>query len=202
MDYSGSQKKERVLTPEEFDRFLASLDPDRERAGEKYIQIYGKLQLYFRWQGVSFPEDCVDETMYRVARKIAAGVEIRNPTGYFHDVARSVLKEYRRQGETETSIQAMMPASDISETHISESDLELERHYNCLNQSIQRLPPEDRELIMQYYKGNTRMKKGESHKELAERLGVSLNGLRIRTLRIRQKLRAYMDDCLKQSRSD
>jgi hypothetical protein len=59
-----SQKKA-GLTPEAFDRFLGSLDIDRDRAGEKYENLRLKLLRFFEWRGALHPDLLADETLER-----------------------------------------------------------------------------------------------------------------------------------------
>jgi DNA-directed RNA polymerase specialized sigma24 family protein len=64
-----------------------------------------------------------------------------------------------------------------------------ERRLDCLERCLAELSPADRELIDQYYRGETRAKI-ENRRRLAEERGIPLNALRIRMLRIREKLEA------------
>src|SRR5436305_1633088 len=82
-----------ALTQEAFDRLLAALGEDRQSAGEKYLEIRSNLLRFFEWRGCPFPEDHADETMNRVAKRLAEGEEIRNPSGYCTGVARLLLLE-------------------------------------------------------------------------------------------------------------
>jgi len=66
-------KKDWVLTKEGFDRFLATLDTDRDKAGEKYENIRLKLLKYFQWCGSVAPDIDADETINRVTRRIEEG---------------------------------------------------------------------------------------------------------------------------------
>ena len=93
----------RGLTPEGFDALLAQLNPDRERAGEIYETIRRKLVRLFEWRGCGSPEDLTDETINRVARRLAEGVELRSsdPYGYFCGVAHLVYKEVLRRASRE-----------------------------------------------------------------------------------------------------
>jgi len=91
------------LTRESFDILLAQLDPDRERAGERYEAIRRKLVRLFEWRGCAAPEDLADETINRVARRLAEGVELRSadPYGYFCGVAHLLYKEVLRRASRE-----------------------------------------------------------------------------------------------------
>ena len=91
------------LTRESFDILLAQLDPDRERAGERYETIRRKLIRLFEWRGCAAPEELADETINRVARRMAEGVELHSadPYGYFCAVAHLVFKEILRKASRE-----------------------------------------------------------------------------------------------------
>src|SRR5947199_10461635 len=82
-----------ALTSEAFTKLLARLDPDRERAGEKYEDLRCTLIRFFEWRGAPFPEEHADETFNRVARKLDEGVEIKNVGGYCYEIARLICLE-------------------------------------------------------------------------------------------------------------
>ncbi|HEU0172831.1 MAG TPA: hypothetical protein VFV58_01090 [Blastocatellia bacterium] len=71
-----SQKKGWVMTREAFDRMLAELHPDSERADEQSEKIRQKLVKLFEWRGCAHAEDLADETFNRVAQKIYEGTSI------------------------------------------------------------------------------------------------------------------------------
>src|SRR5262245_41567772 len=56
---------------ETFDKLLIRLNPDRERAGEEYELLRLKLLTYFRSRAYLRAEDLADETLNRLAKKIA-----------------------------------------------------------------------------------------------------------------------------------
>src|SRR5437870_12644858 len=82
-----------ALTSEAFAKFLACLDADGQRAGEKYEDLRRTLIRFFEWRGAPFPEEHADETFNRVARKLGEGVQIKNVGGYCYEVARLVHLE-------------------------------------------------------------------------------------------------------------
>ena len=69
--------KHPALSQTEFDALLASLAPRRDLAGEKYEAVRRMLTRYFEWRHCVPPEDCADETIDRVARRLAGGERIR-----------------------------------------------------------------------------------------------------------------------------
>jgi len=175
------------LTQEGFDKFLFRLDPDRDTAGRKYEVLRSKLINYFDWRNCRFPEDHADEALSRVMRKIEAGKELRDASIYVFGVARMLLLEIARRVEKERTALNQLPASPSIDT---ESD-EMQKRINCLSQCLAALPEKSRELITEYYEGDATAKINR-RKELAAKLGMPINALRIRACRLRQKLEECM----------
>jgi DNA-directed RNA polymerase specialized sigma24 family protein len=184
------QEKKWSLTQKAFDRLLSCLDADRERAGEQYLKIRNKLVSYFECRDCPFPEEHADETINRVARKLASGEEIREPATYVYGVARllllEILKERTRQQSAIEHLSRMQPES-------IEEDEE-DRRLECFKTCLARLDAEDRRLITQYYEGERRVKI-ENRTRLAERLAISQTALRIRAYRLRAALETCVNKC-------
>jgi RNA polymerase sigma factor (sigma-70 family) len=193
-------KKSWTLTPDAFDKLLRLLNPDRERAAEKYESIRHRLITFFESRGCSSPEDYTDETINRVARRVSEGIEIytSEPSPYFYGVAHHVLQEYwDNAAKGYTPLDEVTSAKYLSqgpdETNESEArQLKLEQEIECLGRCLLELRPQDRELIIKYYQGETSIKV-KNRKLLAERLDIPLNALRIRALRIREKLEGCLE---------
>jgi DNA-directed RNA polymerase specialized sigma24 family protein len=179
------------LTREGFDRFLFRLDSDRDEAGRKYEVLRSKLISYFDWRNCPFPEDHADEALNRVIRKIEAGEELRDVSTYVFGVARMILLEIARRMENERAALHQLPAAILIDT---ESD-ETQARMDCLRQCLATLPQKSRELITGYYEGDGPAKINR-RKELAAKLGMQLNALRIRACRLREKLEECMGRCL------
>jgi RNA polymerase sigma factor (sigma-70 family) len=203
MNASISQKKGLVITRESFNRMLAELHPDIERAGEQYEKIRRRLVKLFEWRGCAHAEDCADETFNRVAQKICEGTAIwtDEPYAYFHGVALNVLREYWRSVEqTAKALEEMEQIQDISgdpedlNLRVTEQ-MENERLLECLNRCMQKIPPESIDLITRYHQGGEVSDK-ERRKELAQSLGIPLNALRIRAYRIRAAIEECVKNCL------
>ena len=182
-----------MLTQEAFDKLLACLDADRGRAGEKYEQIRKGLVKFFEWRGCPFSEDHADETINRVARKLDRGEEFRDLYTYVYGVARMLILEIQKESAKQRAAFDHLPSPEVA---AEESD-DLGSRAECLKGCLAHLPPENRELLTKYYQGERRTKI-ENRRKLAETLDVSLNILRIRAFRLREKLAACVDDCLKQ----
>jgi DNA-directed RNA polymerase specialized sigma24 family protein len=184
------RKSEWVLTQSAFDGFLAILDSDREKAGEKYESIHLKLLKYFQWCGSDMPDIDADETINRVTRRIYEGQDVYNLTGYIYGVAKLVhaesLKERNRR-------RALDEGSLIELSSIA-VEIEAATYQECLEHCLGCLSDEDREVITEYY----RYKKTEKinrRKQLAAKLGISLNTLRVKMHRQRMNLEACVEKC-------
>jgi RNA polymerase sigma factor (sigma-70 family) len=185
MNDAPSQKKWE-LTQEAFDKLLACFDPDRERAGEKYEQLRHKLILYFEGRRCLPAEDCVDETFNRVAKRIDEGEQIRDLTNYAFGVARRVFLEHQRDERERLTEPPTPPPEENSD----------EVRLRCLDQCLERLPPKDREIALQYYQAEQGREKIENRRRLATLLDITPNALRIRVNRLRDKLEACVKECL------
>jgi RNA polymerase sigma factor (sigma-70 family) len=181
-------KREWVLNQEAFDTFLAWLDPDRDRAGEKYEEIRRKLIKIYARRGCTVAEELTDEAINRVSRKVPeiAATYVGDPALYFYGVAKNVYNEYVKKKPDQKPI----PPPDPPE--------EVERNYECLDHCMEGLDAESRELVLKYYQQEKRAKI-DHRKELADRLGIALNTLRMRVHRIKAILQQCVGECLKQS---
>lgn len=195
MESHVSTKQEWVITPEAFECLLASLDADREQAGQKYVRLRLKLVKYFEWRGAAFPDREADVTINRVARRIEEGQEVHNLNAYAHGVARLVFSEWLRAYQKEREAFGSAPFVEVQEE--PEASLDMEAQSACLDRCLRALPEETRALILGYYE-EEKGRKIERRKHLAARLGIPLNALRIRAHRIRGGLEACMRECVGQ----
>jgi DNA-directed RNA polymerase specialized sigma24 family protein len=181
---------ESSVTQAAFDFLLAWLDPDRERAAEKYGQIHCRLIKFFTCRGRHDAEELADETINRVTLKApeVAPSYVGDPSRYFHGVAQKVLLESLRK----------RPPPPLVPLRTSDEAEEAERALACLDRCMDKLTPATRELMIDYYR-NDRRAKIDHRKELAARLGLAQNALRIRVHRIRTTLHECMRACLAQT---
>ena len=175
------------LTPDSFDRFLAALDPDRERAGTKYEQLRARLIRFFASKGFFSAEELTDDVINRMIQKIETVERIDDVNYYSYGVAKMVLMESMKKQPQATPLRAV---PDIAEL---ESELE------CLDRCIGQLPSDEQKLILEYYQSSGRSKI-EQKRRLAEEMQLSVNALRIRAYRIRQALEKCILECRKQDR--
>lgn len=174
---------------EHFDSLLEWLDPDRERADERYQTIREGLIKIFTWNRCSDAESLADETLNRVMLKAP---EVRrtysgDPALYFHAVAKNVFKEHQRA----RSVEQVAPVADNQETS------DIEKRNSCFERCLSNLSSSNRELVVNYY-SQKRTNKLSSPEDTAEKLDVSANQLRLRVYRIRQALKTCIQTCLEE----
>ena len=179
--------QENDLTQTAFDSLLTWLDPDREQAGKKYEHIRQRLIKIFTCRGRLDAEELADETINRVALKVAkiAKEYVGDPALYFYGVAQKVFLESLRKRPP-----AVMPPPVLRSE-------EIEREYECLERCMGQLSQSNRELVLEYYK-NEKGAKISHRKKLAESMGIAQNALRIRAHRIRLTLQQCVQVCLEQ----
>jgi len=58
------------MSPEDFERLLQWLGPDRDLSTKKYVELHARLSRWFYFQGCRWPEDLADEVWNRIAKKL------------------------------------------------------------------------------------------------------------------------------------
>lgn len=166
---------------------IAGLDTDVAIASRKYQQLRRKLVRLFEWRGAWTADDLADETLTRVARKLGEGAQIDGDVEPFaRGVARLVFLEFLREQERDNRLKSSPPPAPAPPA--DEVDLE------CLDRCLEKIAASDRETILGYYADDS-AGRIEARKTLANRLGVSPTALRIRALRIRDRLDTCLQEC-------
>lgn len=205
MDTTLLLKRHGTLTREAFDTLLATLDSNRDVAAEEYERIRGRLANFFEYRGCSAPEDYADATINCAAKKLCEGGHIysRDPLSFFIGIARNILQEYwelapRRAASLTDLSDHQHPSEDPVQSMerqelLNRSELEL----NCLEQCLEDITHQNRDLIVGYYLGD-KTQKINNRKRLAAELNVVPANLRLRAFRLREKLESCVKGCLKE----
>ena len=182
------------LTRTAFDGLLARLDTDPVVAGEKYEHLRSALLKFFSWHQTLEADASVDETLDRIARRLAAGETIEDVPAFAYGVARFVRLERQRQS-------AAMPTTTDEGlvAHAAEQPPEEDEARDaCLQRCLGEIPAKERDLIVTYYVGTGRGRI-DGRSQLAATLGLSENALRHRAQRLRNRLRVCAAQCVEQA---
>lgn len=188
-----------ALSADSFNRLLEGLHPDRDQAGYEYEHLRRVLVTFFDWRGCAFPEELADETFNRVARRMEEGELIRNLPDYCYGVARRLAleilpKQSKQEDEPPEFEHLSAPVEDLEERRSRE------QLYECFEHCLKQLSPENQELVIQYYQTEKRAKI-DNRIALANKMGVSLNVLRVRVYRLRATLEESINKCLSERKA-
>jgi DNA-directed RNA polymerase specialized sigma24 family protein len=180
-----------------FTRLLRWLDEGSDSKGERYLEIRRRLVAYFDRRNRPAPDILADETLDRVSRTLeeSGRIKVTPPARYCYVVARFVLLEDIRRSQREIPFDETRPVSS-HEPSANRAAMEetAERSLECLTRCLNKLKPEDRTLIVEYYR-DAKRQRIDRRRELARGLGITMNALAIRTWRLRTNLEACMARC-------
>lgn len=176
-------KKE--ITGEKFANFLEWLSPDSESAGEEYERLRFRLCTFFSQRRCRFSDELADETINRVIQKIEEE-KVDNKLAYCYGVARNVYLESLRKERIHLNVDEVVIAAKAPE----------ERSFSreCLDKCLAELSLESRTLILDYF-SEVKQAKIELHRRISEGLEMTQTALRMRVMRIKQKLKICVQEC-------
>jgi DNA-directed RNA polymerase specialized sigma24 family protein len=184
-----------------FQKFLSWLDEGTASDGQRYLEMRRRLVFYFDRKNCLDADELADETLSRVAQKLEDKGSITglSPAHYCYVVAKFVFLEHLRQAK-----RGQADVDELTEAHLDSAGTARfqgeattqsgKRLHDCLDSCLAELPAADRELILEYYQGEQRVKI-DRRSRLATRLRLSMNALTIRACRIRNKLEACLTEC-------
>jgi len=183
----------RTLDSAAFESLLRLLDPDRDKAGQRYEYLRRKLTMFFENRLHPDSEHLVDVVMDRVACKLRDGMSIPpvDSVRFLYGVARMVaLEEHRRAAREQTT-----PLTWEVPDRLQPDERELE----CLDRCLNALDPATRGTVLGYYLGQGSAKLN-NRTGIAARLGITHAALANRTWRIRTRLARCVRQCVEQDR--
>jgi len=198
MEPTANSTLKRSWTPTEpaFRKFLQWLDQGIDSNGERYLEMRRRLLRYFDHKHCLASDDLADETLNRVARRLEeqGAITEATPAQYCYIVAKFVFLEYLRQAHPQAEA-SEANLSSMSLAHAAHPGAEAEeKRMQCLEQCLEKLGADERELILEYYRGGQH-EKIRGRRQLAERLALTLNALSIRACRIRTRLEGCVNRC-------
>lgn len=191
--------RDSAVPTESFNEILAWLNPDREEAGNIYVQLRHDLTKIFTWNRCADPEGLTDEVIDRVARKVHS---LRHtfqgdPRLFFYGVARNLIRENPKKTKTQVSLEGTDVPSDPANDIAEETAIVREE---CLNFCLRELSGDRRKLIVAYYAGE-KQAKIDHRTEIAKEFGISVENLRVRAHRIRGTLEQCIERCVSRNAS-
>jgi len=197
-------RQEPRFTKFAFDQLLEWLDDGVESHGNTYLEIHRRLVAYFDRRNRPAPHELADETLNRIARTLEKDgvVETRPPARYCYVVARFVLLEDFRRDQRSVRLDEQSHAGawrtvDEVATEPGDALASREQRLECLEGCLQKLTAAQRELIVEYYRGG-QGQQIERRRDMAKRLGITMNALGIRVCRIRSALESCVEACGKE----
>jgi DNA-directed RNA polymerase specialized sigma24 family protein len=180
------------LTAQRFAGLLARLDADQDRAALEYERLRRSLIRFFEWRGAWPSDECADDCLDRLARRLAEQVPVRDVRHFALGIARLVLLEHRRQPSMTPLDDATSPVAPPTAVH---DDAPL---HECFDRCLADMPVDARTLLLSYYEGE-RDRKIAGRRRLSASLGLSDNALRSRVQRLRDRLEQCIHACLVRS---
>lgn len=166
---------------------LAFLSRGHGDPGAAYEELRSKLQFFFEWKGCPGAPELADETLNRVAAKLAAGEDIQTdePRRYAFGVARFVYLEALKRDARIAPGEHDAPAAPADPGDPARREARLAALEACL----ETLPPRTQQMLLRYHEDDGRQRI-DHRKQLADELGIALNALRIRVHRVRAQIEA------------
>ena len=189
-----------VLTPNAFELLLARLDSDSSGAAQSYEELRQKLTKFFIWRGSaeSNADTLADETLDRVAAKLAQGLEIQSIKAYSCETGRYVWLEYQRKNK-EDNFGDETPEIAVEAEFPEDPDLRIACLRSCLVEITN--DENDQVLILGYYDTENVGKIKDQRKSLAEKLGLTANTLKVKASRLRDRLEKCINECVRKRTS-
>lgn len=166
-----------------------------------------RLIFFFRRRGIrNTAEDLAHEVYLRVLKKLDQGTDIEHLEAFAYAVARNVAaEELRNQSRLEAfsylSHEETVKVNRMQDERSNpapalEQKEEKEELRRLMEACIQELPPEDIKLLVRYVSFSST----DMREELAAELGLSVNALRVKVHRIRERLQQSLRRKLKRAK--
>lgn len=164
---------------------IKRLHADADAGGFDYEQLRRRLILFFRQHEPVDAESLADEALDRLARRLDEGTAIENAGLYAFGIAKLMQFEANeRRARREAARQEAIAAIDFEADEPDESDPVM---LAALRACLREFGPHSSDLMLTYYRDDD-ARRIATRRDLAAKLGVSINALRNRALRLRETL--------------
>ena len=187
----------RAITATTLANLLARLHSDPEQAALEYERLRRALVKFFDWRGAWPPDECADEALDRLARRLAE-TDVNDVRHYAYGIARLVLLEHQRQPVFSSIDYVPEPTDRVAETAPEDGE---ERLRECFDRCLAATSDESRSLVVGYYEGE-RQAKISNRRRLAAALSLSESALRNRVQRLRDQLARCVHACVSATKEE
>lgn len=195
------EREETTLTQVAFARLLEWLDDGTTSDGKTYLEMRRRLVAYFDRRSRPAADVLADETLNRIGKTLekSGSIATRPPARYCYVIARFVLLEDLRRERLHVPFEQIHAGNSVECRWTADRSCGAsgeEQRFECLDRCLLTLKPEQRELVVDYY-SEAHRQRIDCRRDLAARLGITMNALGIRVCRIRGALEACVDACCK-----
>jgi hypothetical protein len=185
-----------ALSTEVFEALLARLRADGEPAERAYERLRARLIALLRLHAPAEAESLADIALDRTARRIHEGVDVENVHSYALGVGRMLVLEARTRAARERRMERELAQAALSQERDAGSSSSVgdpetaqdeARLLAAISDCLGELGQEASDLMLAYYSGDG-AERIARRQRMAEGLGISLNALRNRALRLRGML--------------
>src|SRR5580765_2288429 len=178
------EREEPTLTQVAFTRLLEWLDDGADSDGETYLEMRRRLVSYFDRRNRPTADALADETFNRIGKTLekCGSIATTPPARYCYTIARFVLLEELRRGRRSVQFDEVRGVKSIEWGRTAaayDAASVHERRLDCLDRCLETLKPDQRELVVDYYRDAQRQRI-DRRRDLAARLGITMNALGIR----------------------
>lgn len=178
----------KVNADQAFAALLRHLDSDQNRAARAYERLRLRLIQFLRLHVPRDAEATADIALDRLARRLT-DTRIDDITGYVLGIARLLVREVQaRDARQARVLQDPTLAPEEDPLAGVEEAADEEEALRALSACMKAEGAEGSRLIVAYYGGGDGTARIRIRRELAHSLGLSLNALRNRALRLRTAL--------------
>jgi len=183
---------------------LLCLDNDSGNAWTEYEILRRKLVKFFECYRCHPAEDYADQVFDRIAKRPDLK-EIRHIPSFALGVARNIYLEHLKHARRIESYDGVPDGGPVlADDHDYEANLierlDEEPRLDCLRESLATLTADERQNLLEYY-DDDRQKLSAKRRDLAAKLDITMEALRVRMNRARERLLSLVQDCLTKRRT-
>ena len=179
------------LNSKSYSLLLETFSSDEKVAAFAYAKLRDSLIRFFQIKGDDAPDEAADETLDRVAAKLSEAVLIEDLTKYSFGVARLVFLENLRKAQKQKKAFEDFRLSNALQKNDEETD-----DFAPFRKCFESLPDAEKNILQTYFDDLPFDEINENRLKLTDKLGVSLNNLRLKIFRLRRRL----EDCVQHAK--